>query len=195
MFSRGAGSSSSVGLLFWLCFCLVGLRDINDKSVFIFLPINAHYSLAQQIQIALIPPSALQLAANSIRTQPHNHHDSGSSATPRTMSAAKPRTKVVVRGLPPTLTEDALRSIVDKLAGGAYGWSAFYAGTARCVLCVGLRWRAGLCAEQLLCARPLLSLKRQRRAAAVSSHHSATLHSTPPTPKQRQAPHPRARLL
>jgi len=48
-------------------------------------------------------------------------------------SSSKPRTKVVVRGLPPALTEEALRGVVDKLVGGKYGWSAFYPGRIRCV--------------------------------------------------------------
>jgi hypothetical protein len=47
------------------------------------------------------------------------------------MTKPQERTKVVVRNLPPALTEEALRGVVDKLAAGRYGWSAFYAGKAR----------------------------------------------------------------
>lgn len=47
------------------------------------------------------------------------------------MTKQQERTKVVVRNLPPALTEDALRGVVDKLVGGRYGWSTFYPGKVR----------------------------------------------------------------
>jgi hypothetical protein len=99
------------------------------------------------------------------------------------MAPAKERTKVVVRGLPPALTEDALRGVVDKLVGGRYGWSAFYPGKVRC----GRRRapRAGAAAWD----------------GPASAARAARPRLAPPTPtpdpfhKQPQAHRPRARLL
>ena len=44
----------------------------------------------------------------------------------------KERTKVVVRNLPPGLTEDAFRAVVDKHHEGKYDWWSYYAGKIRC---------------------------------------------------------------
>jgi hypothetical protein len=41
------------------------------------------------------------------------------------------RTKVVVRGLPPTLTEEALREAIDKVIAGKYNWFSYYVGKVR----------------------------------------------------------------
>lgn len=80
------------------------------------------------------------------------------------MSKARERTKVVVRNLPPALTEDALRAVVDKAAGGKYGWSAFYPGKVRCGAARGFLNTACGC-------RPPVrrESRRERRAAALLS--------------------------
>eukprot|EP00877_Chromochloris_zofingiensis_P005904 jgi/Chrzof1/1567/Cz10g12210.t1 len=38
------------------------------------------------------------------------------------------RTKVVVRNLPPTLTEEAFRTTIDKLVEGKYNWLSYFPG-------------------------------------------------------------------
>jgi hypothetical protein len=44
------------------------------------------------------------------------------------------RTKVVIRNLPPGLTEGAFRALIDKALGGRYDWMAFYPGKVRCAV-------------------------------------------------------------
>lgn len=45
--------------------------------------------------------------------------------------AVKERTKVVVRNLPPGLTEDAFRKAVDKYYEGKFDWFSYYPGKVR----------------------------------------------------------------
>ena len=54
------------------------------------------------------------------------------AAAPQHDGGGDARTKVVVRNLPPGLTEDAFRALVDKALAGRYDWLAFYPGKVRC---------------------------------------------------------------
>lgn len=88
------------------------------------------------------------------------------------------RTKVVVRGLPPGLTEDALRAAVDKAAGARYGWTAYYPGKARWarvrMLPVCVCWEAS---------------GRRDSLAAAGQHHCSNVHPPWPTSRVCSAAH------
>jgi regulator of nonsense transcripts 3 len=45
--------------------------------------------------------------------------------------AVKERTKVVVRNLPPALTEDAFKKAIDKYYEDKYDWFSYYSGKLR----------------------------------------------------------------
>lgn len=47
------------------------------------------------------------------------------------VGAKKERTKVVVRRLPPGLTEEAFKSTIDKLVEGKYSWLSYWQGKVR----------------------------------------------------------------
>ena len=50
------------------------------------------------------------------------------------MSAASSKTKVLVRKLPPSLTEEQFLQTVEKLIGNRYDWLSYYAGKSRSVI-------------------------------------------------------------
>jgi regulator of nonsense transcripts 3 len=43
----------------------------------------------------------------------------------------KDRTKVVVRGLPPSLPEDSFKAAIDKTLEGKYDWFSYFPGKTR----------------------------------------------------------------
>jgi len=45
--------------------------------------------------------------------------------------SASTKTKVLVRKLPPTLTEEQFLQAVEKLIANRYSWLSYYAGKAR----------------------------------------------------------------
>lgn len=80
------------------------------------------------------------------------------------------RTKVLVRNLPPTLSEDGFRAVIDKIVGGRYDWLAYYPGRVRWEQLGGGLCEQGRCWRQL-CMAPLLLGWGNAVAAAMSPQH------------------------
>jgi hypothetical protein len=116
----------------------------------------------------------------------HNKPAAASSAppaaTPTPLSAATnphaaERTKVVVRNLPPTLSLDGFRAVLDKHAApNSIGWLQYIPGKVRCVRQFArLCWRAS-------CTQPPAHNTNQPTNQPVATHTH-----TPPRARTRAA--------